>query len=79
MTHEIVDVFKMVSQLKGFDFSQYEEEQEYYIKAFYPALKKAITYKKWNQIVRRYSLETGEDIYESCDILQSIICEKYNL
>ena len=77
MNKDIFKVFNLMSQLKGFDWSKFEQEDEYYIKASYPLLKNIISFRKWNKIVREYSLTTDEDIYDSCDILQTMIYEQY--
>jgi hypothetical protein len=78
MDNKIMEVFNIISNLKNFDFTADIAEDIYYIKAYYPKLKGIIKYKKWEEIVIDYSIETGEDIFDSCEILQPIIYEKYS-
>lgn len=76
----ITELFTLLLKLK--DVRKQEliitDDDEFIIKSFYRKLNKIISYKLWRKIVIKYSIDTLEDIYSSCDILVDEIYLKYN-
>lgn len=54
-----------------------DDYDKYIMKAFYKKLKGIIKYRLWKKIVIQYSIETGEDIFNSSNILVDEIYNKY--
>ena len=75
----INELFNLLSKLRGIKEEELiiDEQDEYILKAFYMKLKGIIRYKLWKQIVIQYSIETGKDIYDSCDDLLDKIYDRY--
>lgn len=73
------EVFYLISLLK--DINKVDliitEDEEYIMKAFHKKLKGIIPYTLWRKIVMNFSIETLNDIYNSCDILVDEIYKKY--
>jgi hypothetical protein len=76
----INEVFKLISSLKNLSREELivTEDDEFIMKAFHRKIRKIIKYKLWRKIVINFSIDTMNDIYDSCDILVDEIYKKYN-
>lgn len=77
MIENLLKTFNLISQLKGYDWSKFEEDDDYFMKVSYNRVKQHIKYKLWTEIVKKYALETSSDIYTSCDVLLDVVIKKY--
>ena len=71
--------FSIISNLK---YVRKEElittpDEEYIMKAFHIKIKKKVSYYIWRKVVMDFSLTTGNDIYDSCDLLIDEVYKKY--
>lgn len=75
----ITELFTLLLKLKDVKKQKLiiTEDEEFIMKGFHRKLKGIISYKLWRKIVMQYSIDTLEDIYESCDILVDQIYIKY--
>lgn len=75
----VTELFELLAKLKN--VKKYEliitKDEEFIMKAFHKKLKGVIPYKLWRKIVIQYSIDTLEEIYDSCDTLVDQIYEKY--
>lgn len=74
-----IQVFNLISKLKGLKRANLivDKEDEYMLKASYNRVKPHLTYKLWSEIVKNYSIETGQDYFNSCMVLVDVVIKKY--
>lgn len=75
----ITEVFNLITKLKLIKKEKLivDEDDLEIMKLFHRKLKGIISFRLWKKIVIQYSIETCNDIYDSCDNLVDVIYEKY--
>jgi len=75
----ITEIFNLISKLKLVKKEKYniDDYDMDIMKSFHRKLKGLISFRTWKNIVIKYSIDTGKDIYDSCDDLVDVIYDKY--
>lgn len=75
----IDEVFRLISRLRDIEKCKLivDKGDEFCMKEYYKNIKGIISYKLWRKIVIDYSIDTQEDILDTCDILVDEILKKY--